>query len=256
VPSTASHSDAWLRWSLLTYELPAEQAGVRRSLWRQLQRRHALKLGPATWALPHDEDDDPRAEPLVATIEAAGGAIDVRLVGRSDAKDLDRQARVRSIAETCWDGFFNAADRLARNGGTRPDLAALDRLRRQYADLAGHDAVASDAATRAATLLDELASRALPAGDALGAGTALGVRLVAGWARDGEVVRYVARVEPLPDLRTERRFGAFESRIYQPSPGRVPLRHGLFIIERARSEREALLRSLRDRLDTFATFEG
>jgi hypothetical protein len=251
-------TDGWLRWSRFSYELPPDHAGRRRTLWRQLRQIRALKLLPGEWAMAHDEHDDPGLDRLVTAVREAGGSATVREVGRSGIDEVELQVRLCRSCESLWDPFFNGADRVARARGPKLSVDDVDRLRRRFADELPGDVMLSDAASRAAHRVDDLAGEVLARvkGDTPLHATPTRLDLVSAWALDNGAVRYIGEVQPFPSLLLERAFNEFEATVFQPSAQRIPLRHGVFVFTALPAARDTTLELLRQRLATFATYQG
>jgi hypothetical protein len=260
-PALAIHSSGgWLRWSRFSYELPPDQSGRRRTLWRQLRRLDAVKLQPGEWAVAHDENDDRGLDDLILAVTAAGGTSTLDLVGRSGVDDIERHVRLCRSCEALWDPFFNALDRAVHARRSGATVADVDRLRKRYIAELPRDVVLSDSARRAAERLDDLGDQVFarsehraPPAESSPDGR---VEVVAGWALDTGAVRYVAEVRPTPTLAVERAFNTFEEETFRPTPDRIALRHGVFAFSCRRDARDEVLRTIRNRLRTFATLQG
>jgi hypothetical protein len=249
-----------VRWSALTYHLPARPSRLRVAVWRHLHRVSAVHLHHAWWAVGHDEDDDRSVRELADVVSSFGGDATAFVVtpARPECPSLERE--LVAACDHLWDPFFNDVDRvglLVEAGHGSAAAAGLDRVRALYADILRHDLSRLDTADRASRRLRECEDQFCEAGfdalDVVGPGTRS--RRTAGpptvWQLDDGTVDSLLPVAPRPSIAWERAFLDFESAVYLPSPDRSPLEHGVFRFRCAPTERAGVVDRIRQRVQRF-----
>jgi hypothetical protein len=226
-----------LRWTALRYELPASDGSLRARLWRDLRGRQGLNLRHGLWAVPEVPGAPVHLDRVVTRLRAAGAEVDAVPV---EPDDGDHHELLVRACEKLWNGFDEAADRLAGLLGAGPSAAdhlarGLPDLHRAFRQTRPRDLVQSLAGEGAAQRLDDLEwmeANVRRPGPPVWPEPAVGRQLQLASTvllADG-TMRAVATVEPAPGVAWERAFAAFERDVYSPDPERTEIRHGTVVV--------------------------
>jgi hypothetical protein len=247
-------------WSAFRYSLPGTaQAALRSSVWRELQRLHALNVASTVWAVTHHDGVATRLDDLRARVARAGGDASVTAVGHVHRRDVELQSRVNRACEHLWDDLLNATDWLesqlaASRLGPTERTAAIDELRAGYGAVRPRDVVGSVASRHVADRLHGLAALARPGVTDVDERPAPGrhrVRVDGVWRRRDGQVTVVASLHPCPSLGWELAFHDFESWAYRPSARRAPVEHGTVVDSVAPGDFDAAVRAIAARVSSF-----
>lgn len=162
VTSTGSHADA-APWLFFMFQLPAQGASQRVSVWRKLQKYGALPWKNAAYILPNTPSNLEKFQWLAAQVRkyrGEGSVVEVsRIQGytRKDIAGLFSHARGRDFAKLAQD------IRSALTARGRPTFA---RLNRRFREILALDAFGCREKKEVEALLKELEPRKHSDGDA------------------------------------------------------------------------------------------
>jgi hypothetical protein len=159
-------------WLMISYRIPTEPSALRVAVWRALKSAGAVKLGDATYLLPHTPACESALQDVVARIQAGGGtALSWTARGLAPADDGELTATFQGARFEEFEQVGKSARRLIEHierevAGDDYRFAEVDALeeelekvRRQHQRAVDRDHLSSPARETAALAVSDAARR-------------------------------------------------------------------------------------------------